>query len=159
MSSLLRATSVAVFAFLALVALSACSPPDNKPVTRIKIIGAWTMATPPGADVGAGYLQIVNEGSAPVRLAGGTTPAAASVEVHMMAMDNGVMRMRPASEGLEIAAGASAELQPGGYHLMLIGLKAPLVEGGSVPITLTFDGGTQVEATLAVRAMGGGHGH
>jgi len=87
--------------------------------------------------VGAGYMRILNEGSASVRLVGGETPTSATLEVHTMSMDNGVMRMRPASEGLEIAAGASVELKPGGYQLMLIGLKAPLAEGASGPLRLS----------------------
>jgi len=158
MSSLLRATSVAFFAFVAL-AVAACSPSGDKPSGQVTVLDAWTMATPPGADVGAGYMQISNGGTAPVRLIGGETPASATVEVHMMSMDNGVMRMRPASEGLEIPAGGQVALEPGGYHLMLIGLKAPLAEGASVPLTLVFDGGLRIETVLAVRAMGGGHGH
>ena len=160
MSSLLRATSVAAFVLFSILTVAACSPSGGESAGTVKIIDAWTMATPPGANVGAGYMKILNEGSAPIRLVGGETPAAASVEVHMMAMEDGVMRMRPASGGLEIPAGQSVELRPGGYHLMLIGLTAPLAEGGSVPIALLFDGGMRIEATLAVRAMGGGgHGH
>jgi periplasmic copper chaperone A len=159
MSSLLRATYVAAISIIATLAVTACSPSGSEPSGQVKIIDAWTMATPPGADVGAGYMRVLNEGAAAVRLVGGETPASATVEVHMMSMDNGVMRMRPASEGLEIAPGASVELKPGGYHLMLIGLKAPLTEGSSVPLTLIFDGGMRVETALAVRAMGGGHEH
>jgi copper(I)-binding protein len=69
------------------------------------------------------------------------------------------MTMRPVEGGLEIPAGGAVELKPGGLHLMLIGLKAPLSEGGNVPLTLVFDNGMRVDAALSVRAMGGGHGH
>ncbi|NEV64571.1 copper chaperone PCu(A)C [Thiorhodococcus minor] len=158
MSGLLRAKYVAVFSAIAVLAATACSPSDGKASGQVKIVDAWTMATPPGANVGAGYMRILNEGSASVRLVGGETPTSATVEIHRMSMDNGVMRMQPANEGLEIAAGASVELKPGGYHLMLIGLKAPFAEGASVPLTLVFEGDLRVKTTLAVRAMGGG-GH
>jgi copper(I)-binding protein len=90
---------------------------------------------------------------------GGETVAAERVEVHNMSMDGGVMTMRPVEGGLEIPAGGAVELKPGGLHLMLIGLKAPLTEGGSVPLTLVFDNGERIDAPLGVRAMGGGHGH
>jgi copper(I)-binding protein len=77
----------------------------------------------------------------------------------MMSMEGGVMQMRRMAEGLEIPANGEVELKPGGFHLMLIGLKAPLGEGESVPMTLIFEGGARVEVTLGVRAMGSGHGH
>lgn len=148
-------------ALVAVVVLSACSPaPSNTAGTGgIVVTDSWTMATPPGAAVGAGYMTISNQGAAAVRLTGGETAAAERVEVHNMSMDGGVMTMRPVEGGLEVPAGGSVELKPGGLHLMLIGLKAPLTEGGSVPLTLMFDNGTRVDAALAVRAMGGGHDH
>jgi copper(I)-binding protein len=158
MSRLLRAAFAVAFTLVTLT-IAGCSPSGDKPSGQISVADAWTMATPPGADVGAGYMTISNGTASPVRLTGGETPASATVEVHMMSMDNGVMRMRPASEGIEIPAGEQVTLEPGGYHLMLIGLNAPLAEGSSVPLTLVFDGGLRVETALAVRAMGGGHGH
>jgi len=158
MSRLLRATCIAILTFVVL-AVVACSPSGDTPAGPVAVHDAWTMATPPGAEVGAGYMRISNGTASSVRLIGGETPASATVEVHMMSMDNGVMRMRPASEGLEIPAGSDVTLEPGGFHLMLIGLKAPLSEGAGVPLTLVFDGGLRIETVLAVRAMGGGHGH
>jgi hypothetical protein len=116
------------------------------------------MATPAGASVAAGYMRITNGDSEPRQLLGGSTVAAERVEIHTMSMDGGVMRMRPLPDGLAIAAGETVELKPGGLHLMLVGLRRPLVQGENVPLTLTFDGGLAVEATLAVKAIGGG-GH
>ena len=157
MSRLLRAASAVAFTLVTFT-IAACSPSGDKPSGQIAVLDAWTMATPPGADVGAGYMRISNETASTVRLLDGETPASATVEMHLMSMDGGVMRMRPAGEGLEIPAGGQVTLEPGGYHLMLIGLKAPLSEGDSVPLTLVFDGGARVETALTVRAMGGGHG-
>lgn len=148
-------------ALAAVVVLSACSPaPSNTPGgAPIVVSDSWSMATPPGAAVGVGYMTINNQGAAAVRLTGCETTAAERVEVHNMSMDGGVMTMRPVEGGLEIPAGGAVELKPGGLHLMLIGLKAPLTEGGSVPLSLVFDNGTRIDAALAVRAMGGGHDH
>jgi len=152
-------TSLVVFALIA-AGLSACSPaPSSKPGGGIVVSGAWTMATPSGAVVAAGYMTIQNQSRAGVTLVRGETPAASRVEVHTMSMDGGVMQMRPVDGGLAIPAGGGVELKPGGLHLMLIGLQKPLVEGESVPLTLVFDNGTRVGTTLQVRAMGGGHGH
>lgn len=85
----------------------------------------WSRATP----AGAGYLVITNKGSQSDRLLSFTTDLAGQPEVHEMAMDGGVMKMRPLMKGLEIPAGKSVKLEPGGYHLMLMKLKKPLVQG------------------------------
>lgn len=140
------------------LALIACSPAPSGPA-RIVVADAWTKATPPGAAVGAGYMTIRNEGGAAARLVGGETRVAERVELHTMAMEGGVMTMRPVEGGVEIAAGGVVEMRPGALHFMLIGLKQPLAEGESVPLTLVFDGGLRVETALSVRAMGGGHDH
>jgi hypothetical protein len=141
---------------LAIVVAAACSP-ANAP-KGVTVADAWSMATPAGASVAAGYMRITNGDAEARRLVSGSTAVAERVEIHTMSMDGGVMRMRPLPEGLAIAGGETVELKPGGLHLMLVGLRHPLVQGESVPLTLTFDGGLAVEATLAVRAMGGG-GH
>lgn len=126
----------------------------------IKVGHPWARATAPGAAVGAGYMKITNSGDAPVQLVGATTPAAARVEVHTMSMDGGVMRMRPVP-ALTIPAQSTVELKAGGLHLMLIGLKKPLVVEDLVPLTLTFSGGLTVNVELYVEEIssGGGHGH
>lgn len=145
-----------VFAFV--IFAGACSPAPTGG-TGVTVDSAWTNATPPGATVGAGYMTIRNGDAAPTRLTTATSDASERVEVHTMSMENGVMSMRPVDGGLEIPAGGAVELKPGGLHLMLIGLKAPLTEGASVPVTLVFESGARVDVALAVRAMGGGHDH
>jgi hypothetical protein len=114
----------------------------------------WARATPAGAQVGGGYLKVTNTGSTPDRLVGGSFSGAKAVEVHEMAMTGGIMKMRQLEHGLEIAPGQSVELKPGGYHLMLTGLNAPLKEGRSVKATLQFEKAGAVEVEFAVAPMG-----
>jgi periplasmic copper chaperone A len=125
----------------------------------VKVVHPWTRATPPGAATGAGYLKLVNSGLTPVRLIGGTTPVAQRIEIHVMSMDGGVMRMRP-TQGVDIAPGATAELKPGGLHLMLIGLNRQLMPEEMVPVTLMFADGAKISFELYVEGMGGDtHNH
>ena len=107
---------------------------------------------PPGAAVGGGYLVIRNKGVAADRLVGVSSPASARVEIHEMAMEKDVMRMREV-KGVDVPAKKSVELKPGGYHLMLIELKAPLKPGDKVPLTLRFEKAGEVKTELAVGAM------
>jgi periplasmic copper chaperone A len=107
--------------------------------------GAFTRATLPGAKVGGGYVTITNQSKEADRLVGGSSPAAQRVEVHEMKMDGNVMQMRQLKDGLEIPAGGTAELSPGGTHLMLINLTAPLKEGDMIPVTLEFAKAGKVE--------------
>ena len=115
---------------------------------------AWARATPGGAKVGGGYLIIENKGAIPDKLIGGSSPAAAKVEVHEMATNNGVMTMRPVENGLSIPAGQSVTLAPGGYHLMLMDLKGPLKKGDRVPVTLAFEKAGEVKVTLDIEGIG-----
>lgn len=115
---------------------------------------AWARATPGGAQVGGGYLTIENTGKNADKLLGGSTPAAAKVEVHDMAMKDGVMTMRPTTQGLAIPPGKSVTLAPGGYHLMLMNLKGPLKEGGRVPVTLQFENAGKVDVVLDIQGIG-----
>ncbi len=115
---------------------------------------AWARATPGGAQVGGGYLTIENKGTSADKLLGGSSEVAASVEVHEMAMKNDVMVMRPVNGGLTIPPGQSVTLAPGGYHLMMMKLKAPLKEGGRLPITLQFEKVGKVDVMFDVRGIG-----
>jgi len=115
---------------------------------------AWSRATPGGARVGAGYLTIENKGSVPDRLVAISGDVAGKIEVHEMATTNGVMTMRPLDKGLTIDPGKTVTLAPGGYHLMLTGLKAPLKQGDKVPLTLEFEKAGKVAVTLDVQGVG-----
>jgi copper(I)-binding protein len=144
----------AISALAAAVAIAA----PAAAASPIVVSDAWARATPNGAQTAAAYLTITNKGSTADRLLGGETPAARALQVHEMSMTNGIMHMGEVKGGAAIAPGASLKLQPGGWHLMLIGLKAPLAAGGQVPVTLRFEKAGTVKLVLPVRAappMGG----
>ena len=148
------AFAAALLTSLALAGAAAAGP------SGVEIEGAWIAATPPGATTAAGYVTIVNHGPASDRLTGGYTAVAAQVVPHHMSTAGGIMRMRPMTGGLPIAAGAKVALSPGGDHLMLMGLKSPLAAGRHVKVTLQFTRAGPVTADFPVRAAapGGGMG-
>lgn len=118
----------------------------------------WARATPKGADVGAGYLTIRNNGAAADRLTGGSADFA-SVEVHEMKMEGGVMKMQELKDGLAVPAHGSVGLAPGGYHIMFTHLTHPLTQGETVKATLNFEHAGPVEVefpVLGVAASGPG---
>jgi copper(I)-binding protein len=121
----------------------------------------WTRATAPAAQVAAGYLTVENKGREPDRLLSATFGGSTAVEVHEMAMDGAVMRMRELPKGLELKPGATTELKPGGFHLMFIGLKAGLKQGESVKGALVFERAGRIEVEFKVEAIGarGEHDH
>ena len=115
---------------------------------------AWSRATPGGAKVAGGYLNIENKGAVADRLVGGSADVAGKFEVHEMAMRNGVMTMRPLDKGLVIEPGKTIKLAPGGYHLMLMDLKVPLKQGDKVPVTLDFEKAGKVKVSFDVQGVG-----
>jgi copper(I)-binding protein len=121
----------------------------------ISIENPFSRATPGGAQVGAGYMTITNKGTTADRLMAAASPAAGQVQIHEMSMDGGIMKMRELAGGLTINAGKSVALAPGGFHLMLMGLKAPLKAGDKVPVTLTFEKAGKVDVSLDVQGIGG----
>ena len=154
MNRLIRFISVA-----ALLAASSASLAHDYTAGDLHLGHPWTRATPPGAPTAAGFLTIENPGDAADRLLGGSTEVADRVEIHEMSMANGVMTMRRLDEGLSIPPGGAVALEPGGYHLMLIGLGAPLAPGDTVPLTLTFERAGEVAVELTVEAIGVGGAH
>ena len=120
----------------------------------ILIQNLWTRATPNGAKVAAGFITITNKGTVADRLTGGSAAIAARVEVHEMAVTDGVMRMRELDKGLEIKPGETIELKPGGFHLMLMDINEPAVEGGKVAGTLVFEKAGTIEIFYHVREIG-----
>ncbi len=116
----------------------------------------WARATPGGATVGGGYVVLKNTGATPDRLLSAASPVAGRVEIHEMAMTNGVMTMRPLPDGLAIPGGATVALKPGSYHIMLMQLKQPLKEGEMVDGTLTFEKAGTVPVQFKVEGVGAG---
>jgi hypothetical protein len=139
--------------FVAAVIVAPARAEDVK-AGDLVISQAWTRATPNGAKIGTGYLTIENKGTTADRLIGGSADVASKVEVHEMAMKNGVMTMRPLDKGLPIEPGKTVKLAPGGYHLMMMNLKSPLKKGDMLPITLKFEKAGDVKVSLAVEGIG-----
>lgn len=122
----------------------------------IEIQTPWTRAVPPTSKVGAGYMTVVNTGTADDRLIAARSGIAARVEIHEMTMDAGVMRMRELKDGLAVAAGQSVELKPGGYHVMFMGLREPIKAGDVVDVTLVFEGAGEIAVKLRAAKIGAG---
>ena len=128
------------------------------------VISAPRVLQPPkGARVAAGYLVITNNGKTADRLVGGSAAFAQRFEIHEMAMDGGVMKMRELANGIEILPGAKVELKPGGNHLMYMGLTEAPVGGKLVKTKLRFENAGVIEIDMPVDAAGGaetsGHKH
>lgn len=140
--------------------LSACGPasdtdsPAEATASRITVERAWSRETAPGQDAGGAFLTIINPGGAPDRLIGGAASIAGDVQVHTIDMTGGIMRMRQLAEGLEIPAGGTVTLEPGGYHIMLMDLQRPLARGDAVPLTLEFEKAGRIKVELAVQPIG-----
>ncbi|QTF92834.1 copper chaperone PCu(A)C [Halomonas sp. BM-2019] len=120
------------------------------------VVHPFATPAPPGVPHAAAYVDIRVEGDTPAALVGATTPASDSVELHDMQMDGGVMRMRRV-ERIEVPAGTLQTMRPGGgYHLMLMDLKAPLRLGERFPMTLEFAERGEVEVEVWVQGADAG---
>jgi copper(I)-binding protein len=120
----------------------------------LTITDLWTRATPPGAPTAAGYMTIANAGEEADTLRSAASPVADHGELHVMAMKDGVMTMRPVDGGVAIPAGGTVKLAPDGFHIMFVTLNAPLKEGGKLPVTLTFAKAGSVTTFLHILAIG-----
>ena len=144
--------SRALISLCMFVALGVSVAHSQQSPQSIVIENAWARATAGGARTGAAYLTLRDTG-APDRLVGTSTPVATTAEVHETIDDHGVMKMRPVT-GLDLEPGKAITLAPGGLHVMLTGLKQPLVVGQTFPITLTFEHAAPVTTTVTVAAVG-----
>lgn len=157
----LRFPSLALAALLAAFTLPAAA--HDYRVGPLHIDHPWARPTVPGQQSGGAFMKIANRGEVDDKLLSAHSPVAASTEVHSMTMDGHVMRMREIPE-LPVPAGQAVELRPGGYHVMFMGLRAPLKAGESVPLTLRFEraGEVTVAVKVEMRAQpaqpAGGHG-
>ena len=125
----------------------------------LTLTAPFSRATPPGAPVGGGFLTIANTGAQDDRLVAVRADSITDrAEIHEMAMQGEVMQMRQLPEGLPIPAGATVELKPGGFHLMFMDLKRPLVEGESFNITLAFEKAGEIELPVAIGPRDAGAG-
>lgn len=131
-------------------------------VPTIQVEQAWARASAGQARTGAAYMTLVNHGQAADRLVKVASMVAEKTELHSHVMDGDVMRMRPIA-AVEVNPGEPSVLKPGGLHVMLIGLKAPLKAGGSFMLDLTFEKAGTIQVKVAIGAVGardsGGHNH
>ena len=126
--------------------------PAEAQTQPIGVQNAWARATAAGAKAAGIFLTITGTGT-PDRLVGAATPVAAVAEVHETINDNGVMRMRPIP-ALPLQPGQPVVLKPGGYHIMLIGLKQQLRDGETFPVTLNFEKAGSITTTVHVAKAG-----
>lgn len=124
-------------------------------VGDLVIENPWTRATPAGAPAAGGYLKIVNHGNTAEVLTGGIADIADHVEIHEMSMADGVMTMQALAEGIEIGPDETVVLEPGGYHVMLIGLSGAIAEGDVVAVTLNFANAGPIAVEFHASAIGG----
>jgi copper(I)-binding protein len=119
----------------------------------IEVSGVWTRATAPGQDSASVDMTITSKQAA--ALVGVSSPASKTATLHSMTMDGGMMKMREV-KSIELPAGKMTNLHEGGYHLMLEGLKSPLKEGDTIPLTLSIKTGknvAKIEASAKVRSL------
>lgn len=125
----------------------------------IEIAEGFVTSAGPRAPTAAAYVTIVNGGSEDDRLTGASGEAARRMELHRHVLENDVARMLRVPEGVPAPAGATVTLEPGGMHVMLMGLTEPLALGGSVALTLVFERAGSIAVTLPVQALGALSGH
>jgi copper(I)-binding protein len=143
----------ALFLTLAL-SLNVPSHAHEYTVKELQIGHPYARPTVAHQPSGAAYLSIENKGRNDDRLIGVTTAAAKSAQIHTMAMEGNVMKMREAGE-ISLPSGAKVEMKPGsGYHIMLIGLSQPLKAGDKIPLTLSFEKAGKTEVSVVVEEAG-----
>ncbi|MBM3645833.1 MAG: copper chaperone PCu(A)C [Alphaproteobacteria bacterium] len=156
MSDFSRARRRAVLLAVAGLALGLPAAAHDYKAGDLAIDHPWARATPAGARVAGGYMTLRNTGAAADRLVAVESDVAGRMEIHEMAMDGTITRMRELARGLPVPAGGQVELKPGGYHVMFMELKRPLVKDDKVKATLVFERAGRVEVEFQVEAMGSG---
>jgi copper(I)-binding protein len=116
-------------------------------VAPVTVDGAWARASVQGQKGSGAFMRLTAKET--LRLVHAESPAAGVTEVHEMKMDGDIMRMR-AVPALDLPAGKTVELKPGGFHVMMMDLKAPLMKNSSVPMTLVFENAQGVQSKLQV---------
>lgn len=133
---------------LLVAALTAVAAGSWAQSAAVKVDGAWARPTVAGQSGGGGFLQITG-GAAADRLVGASAAVSKMVELHTMEMDGNVMRMRQV-EAIDVPAGATVKLEPGGLHMMFMGLTKTLKAGDSFPLTLRFQKAGEVKVEMKV---------
>ena len=119
----------------------------------VTVTDAWARATVQGQKATGAFMKITAKDNA--KLVGVSSPVAGVAEVHEMKMDKEVMKMAALPNGLDLPAGKAVELKPGGYHVMLMDLKAPLSKDSTIPLTLTVQDAKGVKSNIELKLLVG----
>jgi periplasmic copper chaperone A len=138
--------------------LTAAFASDIK-VGSLSVSNPWSNATPKGALVAVGYMNITNSGSTSDWLISASSDVSAQLEIHNMTMENSVMKMRPAEGGIEIKPGTTVEFKPGSSHLMFVDLKKPLTANDHIKAALVFEKAGTMNVEFDVLPIGATPGH
>ncbi len=128
----------------------ACALASLPALAQTSVKDPWVRGTVAQQKATGAFFQISSASGG--RLLSASSPAAGVVEIHEMTMDGSTMKMRALPTGLDLPAGQTVELKPGGYHVMLLDLKAPLKAGDSVDLSLVVEGKDGRKETIAVKA-------
>ena len=162
MKTMFKSLVVAAVMVVGTIGISHACESHEYELGSLHIEHPFARATVGPARVSAAYLTIKNAGDADTLIAA-STDVAGKVELHTMDMANGVMRMREVEGGIALPANETVSLKPGGLHIMLLGLDAPLVEGETFPLTLTFEQAGEIVVDVAVESPAAkghsGHNH
>ena len=142
--------------FLFFLAVSTAALPHSHEKGDLQIRHPWSRATPPGAKVAAGYLEIRNNGKQADRLLSASTPVAKKVEMHVTERAGEVAKMRQLRV-FEVPARERLTLEPNGAHLMLVDIVQPRKKGERFPMTLRFERAGEIEVQFEVQEMGSRH--
>ncbi len=115
----------------------------------VEVKNAWVRTTVPGQKASGAFMTLTAKDG--TRLVGVASPVAGVAEIHEMKMEGDIMKMRALPNGLELPAGKSVELKPGGFHVMLMDLKAALPKDSTIPLTLSFKDAKGVESKLELK--------
>ena len=137
------------FSLLTLSAVMAAALAAPAHAQSVDVKDAWVRVSVPGQKATGAFMKITAKDGA--RLVAASSPVAGVTEVHEMKMDGNVMKMRAVEGGIELPAGKTVELKPGGYHVMLMDLKAALPKDTTVPLTLVFKDAKGAESKVELK--------
>lgn len=120
---------------------------------NVTVTDAWARATVQGQKATGAFMKITAKDNA--KLVGVSSPVAGVAEIHEMKLEKDIMKMAALPNGLDLPAGKAVELKPGGYHVMLMDLKAPLAKDTTVPVTLTFQDAKGVKSNVELNVQVG----
>lgn len=150
-----RASRAVSTALVGLAAMTFAAPQMEAQQSSVVVRDAWVRETAAGRAVTGAFMILENTGTTARALVRGTTSVGDTLELHEMKRTDGMMSMAPVQR-IEVPAKGETALRPGGYHMMLFGLKKPLVVNDTIQLTLTFDDGSTTQVAAAVRSMQGG---